>query len=52
MTAQKWPSRHDAKPSTKTDVYYDNKMKLWAPLVKKAKSKKVNSRLSKLKINA
>ena len=48
MTNKKWPSKNDAKPN-KTDVYYDKHMKQYVPLVKKAKSKKVKSRL-KLKI--
>ena len=49
---KRWPSRHDALPRSKTDVYYDEHMKMHVPIVKKAKSKKVKSRLSKLKINA
>jgi len=46
---KKLPSIRDAVKPTKTDVYYDKHMKQYVPLVKKAKSKKVKSKL-KLKI--
>ena len=46
---KKWASIKDGKKPGKTDVYYDKHMKQYVPLVKKAKSKKVKSRL-KLKI--
>ena len=42
----KFPSINDpVKRPNKTDVYYDKHMKMWVPVHKKAKSKKVNSKL-------
>jgi hypothetical protein len=46
----KWPSIKDGKKPSKTNVYYDKHMEKYVPLVKKAQSKKVKSRLAKLKI--
>ena len=43
------PSIRDGVKPTKTDVYYDKHMKMYVPIVKKVKSKKVESKL-KLKI--
>ena len=50
MTKKKWPSIKDGKKPIKTDVYYDEHMKMYVPVVKKAKSKKVKTKKSLLKI--
>jgi len=37
------PSIKDHKQPTKSDVYYDKHMKMYVPIVKKAKKRKRNS---------